>query len=388
MLVEKYARNGITKDCHNVVKNSPFTIHLTSSDRKFDFSNSNFECVLLYDSAEHKPIPFLQKLPLEFCVHRSPTSNTEITLEFRLKVLSSQFENSLFLIKITATNKETQQTASIMSAAIRVVSKPEQIRRKKESLQKAPPELSSTPQQRKRKREDEESETSTFIVTQQIFELLQAIKHGQEEQHKMFQKMFLNSSSNSYNHEHNHSHTPPPLHDDYHLFTDSPNPSSPSSLSDTESPKLTQSSLSSTLSFEETFALLIREYTALDPHCRIHKLRRLLLSHSSSLNFTQNVSHFAQVLNELLQCSSPFCTPSSSLPLSHYNSEQRQQQQQEEPEKVLCLTPHMTSKVCTCAHCPYQEELHRLDEFCSDFLTAETQHQQEDLVTLSNEYTD
>lgn len=85
MLVEKYSRNGITKDCHNVVKNSPFTIHLTSSDRKFDFSNANFECTLLYDALEPKLIPYLQKLPIEFCAHRSPTTNAEIALEFRVK---------------------------------------------------------------------------------------------------------------------------------------------------------------------------------------------------------------------------------------------------------------------------------------------------------------
>jgi hypothetical protein len=364
--------------------------------------------VLLYDSTELKPIPYLQKLPLEFCVHRSPTSNTEITLEFRLKVLSSQFENSLFLIKITATNKETQQTASTLSAAIRVVSKPEQIRRKKENLQKAPPELSSTPQQRKRKREDnnDESETSsTFVFSQQIIEMLQTIKRTQEEQHEMLQKMFITSSSSSsdfhnrtHHHpdpnldrDHSHSRSSTPLRDD-HLFTDSLNPSSPSSLSDVESPTPTQSSLSSTLSFEETFTLLMREYTTLDPHCRVHKLRRLLLSRSSSPKFNESVSHFVQVLNELLLRSSPCHTSSSSLPLSHFHhqkqQQQQQQQQQEESENVLCLTPSITSSVCTCAHCPYQEELHRFDEFCSDFLTAETQQQHEDLVTLSNEFTD
>lgn len=172
LLEEICSKNGKTEKVHNVVKNMPFTIIVGS--RGVDLTKGNLEARLIYNSADRKDVPFLAKSPLEYFTHFN-ASGDEVTIEFRIKVLSSQLENSTFLIKVSV--KHDGKPVEVLSAPIRSVSKVQQIQRKKDAIQNnVVPTTPSIDQLKKRKRsravvEDEDSSTSSSDVMEMLHQI-------------------------------------------------------------------------------------------------------------------------------------------------------------------------------------------------------------------------
>jgi len=133
LYLEKLVKNGGSKEVHYVVKNTPFMIQYgfkNSGDggNSFNFSKCKVDCSLLYDMNPPKPVDFISKKPMEYVIHPSQ-NGSECSIEFRVKVLTTQLEGSLFLIKTRLTSPDGSVIENI-SRSVKTVSKPEQIRRK------------------------------------------------------------------------------------------------------------------------------------------------------------------------------------------------------------------------------------------------------------------
>jgi hypothetical protein len=142
------AKNGIPRDVHVVVKNTPFNIVLnfgnsvkTPLDR-IDFGRCTVGVDVHYDSEnpnEGKKVNLLNTKPCEFKVHLNEKKVDEATLEIRMKVLTSQHEDMLFRLHISVSDELRKQIYRTTSSAIKVVSKPDQVRRiNGEKLKKKP----------------------------------------------------------------------------------------------------------------------------------------------------------------------------------------------------------------------------------------------------------
>lgn len=303
LLEEICSKNGRTETVHNTVKNMPFTIVVGSPG--VDLTKGNLEARLIYNSADWKEVPFLAKAPLEYFTHFN-ASGDEVTIEFRIKVLSSQLENSTFLIKVSV--KHDAKNAEVVSAPIRSVSKVQQIQRKKDAIQNnVVPTTPSIDQLKKRKRsravaEDEDSSSSST----EVMEMLQQIRETQLLQLEMMER----ASSMT--------HVPliPKLEFDSSMEEDScPSPRTPS--------------------LEDAFRTFIAAYRATSASERPSKLRRLLESSDVSQATSELVVNLGQA--------------GIQVPCSH-NSED-------------------FNTVCNCANCPYKSQLNQLDDFYMTYLT-------------------
>lgn len=205
--------------------------------------------------------------------------------------------------------------------------------------------------------------------------MLQTIKRTQEEQHEILQQICLLSTATAPIDSPSVSSASTPCDG----TTESPRPLPSSSPSEKEiRDEVVPLSFSniSTLSFEAAFIYLVNVFGTLDLNYRVTKIHQLL-SHLPH-DVIQNVTHFTEVLNEVLCATSTHHLSSSSLHVSP-----RQPQQHRQP---LCSDPQeSTMSSCTCVHCPYEERMIQFDECCSDFLTSESLLQS---VAFSNELID
>jgi hypothetical protein len=304
LLEEICSKNGKTEKVHNVVKNMPFTIIVGS--RGVDLAKGNLEARLIYNSADRKEVPFLAKSPLEYFTHFN-ASGDEVTIEFRIKVLSSQLENSTFLIKVSV--KHDSKSVDVCSAPIRSVSKVQQIQRKKDAIQNnVVPTTPSIDQLKKRKRsravaEDEDESSSS---SPEIMEMLQQIRDTQLLQLEMMERASM-------------VQTPliPKLEFNSSMEEDDscPSPRTPS--------------------LEEAFRTFIAAYQATSASERPSKLRRLLESSDVSQATSELVVNLGQA--------------GIQVPCAH-NSED-------------------FNTVCNCANCPFKSQLNQLDDFYMTYLT-------------------
>lgn len=135
---EKYTRNGIISTASVVIKNTPFTIQIgitrnVLNDRVLDFNSLTLDWKLVYDTdGPEKYVDFVRSKPLEVKAHTSDRGDTW-SCEAKIKVLTSQHEDLFFRIKFIAldptTGKEFQPPFSLLSGPIKVISKPEQLKR-------------------------------------------------------------------------------------------------------------------------------------------------------------------------------------------------------------------------------------------------------------------
>jgi len=146
LCTEQIYKNGFQKRVHVVVKNHPFLIQvgmsclLTWEERKIDFNLYPLEASLVYDTDSLKEVNFVKMKPLEFKCHVSENGD-QVTMELRPKVLTSQLEDMLFRVKLYCIDPVTGKSLRgiyIFSEPIKVVSKPEQIKKKKVSKEKIP----------------------------------------------------------------------------------------------------------------------------------------------------------------------------------------------------------------------------------------------------------
>jgi hypothetical protein len=94
---ERVTRNGIQRDIHVVIKNSPFVVQMgVSRNCEIDLNHIAFEAALLYDTDGEKGVDFVKLKPIEYkCVPNE--AGDQVSVELRIKVLTSQHEGILTL---------------------------------------------------------------------------------------------------------------------------------------------------------------------------------------------------------------------------------------------------------------------------------------------------
>jgi hypothetical protein len=140
---ETITTNGKTRPCHVVVKNSPFCVIfgfisangapiVTNQTQPFshDLHNFQLDVKLLYDADGQKEVDFVKNTPLQTKTTLNQ-NGSKLTLEVRIKVLTSHMENSLFRIQVTAIDDSKQSAFSATSDAIKVISKSDQVKKTK-----------------------------------------------------------------------------------------------------------------------------------------------------------------------------------------------------------------------------------------------------------------
>jgi len=168
---------------HVVVKNSPFTLQIAwnhdipSQDTMIDLTRCTFDAILLYDTginevpygnsvvppvpipslvpshvpapipnhgianASEKQVDYVKVKPIEFKVstltsrnHKTMTTDNLLNFELRIKVLTSQHENSFFRVKIVVLDPSSglplHPSLFVLSEPIKVISKLEQMKKK------------------------------------------------------------------------------------------------------------------------------------------------------------------------------------------------------------------------------------------------------------------
>lgn len=139
MATEKFAADGIQKNVHIVVKNTPFLLDVSLSGNKHkgkfvDFNQAVVEATLTYDCEDNKTVDFVRVKPLEY--KSTVNDRADVTsIELKIKVLSSQLEDSLFRIRLALKDLQTKAEISgviAYSQPIKVVSKPEQVRKRQQ----------------------------------------------------------------------------------------------------------------------------------------------------------------------------------------------------------------------------------------------------------------
>ena len=181
LVLEKIGKNGEHKCVHVVVKNTPFQIDLAFGNvgpadaNAFNFTRINVEAMLVYDCPEQKQVDFVRHTPIEYKAHIDETG-TKLSVEMRIKVLTSQLEDMLFRMRLRGIDAVTKQDIPGLYAVtepIKVVSKQDQvkrIRRQQEAAksgEKAVPTISKLSAGRKRTANDRLEETLARIEARQ-----------------------------------------------------------------------------------------------------------------------------------------------------------------------------------------------------------------------------
>eukprot|EP01114_Cavostelium_apophysatum_P005010 TRINITY_DN1553_c0_g1_i1.p1 TRINITY_DN1553_c0_g1~~TRINITY_DN1553_c0_g1_i1.p1 ORF type:complete len:354 (+),score=87.13 TRINITY_DN1553_c0_g1_i1:360-1421(+) len=141
-------KHGTPKTIHTVVKNSPFTLTfgflgnqptnssiLTSTT--LNLHSCHLDVKLLYDGDLEKEVDFVKAIPLQHKITLNQMG-TKLTLEARIKVLTSHMENSLFRVGLFGYDlqKKTQLLFTVYSDAVKVISKSDQVKKKKKNSKK------------------------------------------------------------------------------------------------------------------------------------------------------------------------------------------------------------------------------------------------------------
>eukprot|EP01113_Clastostelium_recurvatum_P015557 TRINITY_DN1869_c0_g1_i3.p1 TRINITY_DN1869_c0_g1~~TRINITY_DN1869_c0_g1_i3.p1 ORF type:complete len:461 (-),score=142.85 TRINITY_DN1869_c0_g1_i3:59-1441(-) len=140
LVEEKFSKNGIQKNVHVVVKNNPFLLTLALLDKSLNFQQLTTEVQLVYDCPSLKEVDFVKLKPLEWKT-RPNEEGDQLTVELRIKVLTSQLEDMFFRVKVKVVDPRTRKEfphLSVLTHPIRVVSKPDQVRKKIKKRKRAP----------------------------------------------------------------------------------------------------------------------------------------------------------------------------------------------------------------------------------------------------------
>jgi len=169
---EIICKNGFQKTVHIVVKNSPFHFQLglaNSNTCKIDFSQVAFDAHLIYDCEGDKEVDFVKVKPMEF--KSTPSENGKILeTELRIKVLTSQHEDMLFKVRIVGSNPITREEIpgmSIISQPIKVISKPEQLKKKQSNKKRNVTDLMADTINRIEKKQEEQKKLIEKLIEQQ-----------------------------------------------------------------------------------------------------------------------------------------------------------------------------------------------------------------------------
>jgi hypothetical protein len=335
LAIEHIYKNGIQKRVHVVVKNHPFGVQVGLATNMWegqhiDFNLFQIEARLVYDTDTLKEVSFVKMKPLDFkCTVNSLAD--QVNVEVRPKVLTSQLEDMLFRVKIVAVDYQTKQVVPnlyVYTESIKVVSKPEQVCRdnvksvdKLKVKKKKVPSKPKLPPKKEEKPDDVNEMLSSHLShieascdsNQTLLILLaDSINHGQS-----VRDSIMNS-------------TPSGTRSSFLLIIITGNIKQEG-----------QSSTTSQTPFEKAFANFLESYDSLDQFEKPSKIRKL----------TKSFPHESNTLTEMLDT---FTVIRNS----------------PEPEKKKFFNLGGSDKSCNCNHCPFRQELTRIDEFYNNFLIA------------------
>ncbi|KAF2077098.1 hypothetical protein CYY_001607 [Polysphondylium violaceum] len=96
--------HSFVKQVHVVVKNTPFGVTLKTNDlSKLNFHNYVVKATLLYDSDPPKHVDFIHNEPLQY-VATVNDDGSEVTVDVKVGILSSQHQGSMFLVVLHITH--------------------------------------------------------------------------------------------------------------------------------------------------------------------------------------------------------------------------------------------------------------------------------------------
>jgi len=311
---------------HVVVKNSPFVISLGISNNSsirpdmfgkymtnsgIDMGKLTFDCKLLYDTeGPETEVDFISNKPFMFKVNVLE-GGQQVDIEVRLKVLSSQHEDMFFRVKFVALDPITKQEVApslvVLSAPIKVISKPEQLKKRRPSKKRT--------------------------LNDALIESLNRIERRQNEHQRLIDKLtdgeFDDGSSPApvaYPTQYpptQQAQQQPPIPQQQ-----SSNDSNDSSDTNTEN---------APVDFESALGNLLQKYTSLPEQERPKKIQKLL--HRANIS-RENLSE----MNDLFQ------------------AEGMQQAIGREVDRA----EHTEGKQCLCPSCPHKMELERIELFYKD----------------------
>lgn len=243
---EVLSKNGIQRTVYIVVKNSPFNFQLgaTTSSGKVDFHQIAFEVHLLYDCEGDKEVDFIKQKPIEYKCTPNEIGD-RLDVEMRIKVLTSQHEDMLFKIRVQGYNPLTKEEIPgmhIISAPIKVISKPEQIKKRQPSKKRT--------------------------LTDMLVETVSRIEAKQEEQQKLISKLLQQQNETTTVLDKKQKNTEPIMWEQENISE--------------------QEQSSKDVPFEEAFSNLINAYNAMTAEEKPETIRKLI--RNSSTRDTERLS--------------------------------------------------------------------------------------------------
>jgi len=319
---EIISKNGIQKTVHTVVKNSPFhfTLGITGSG---DFNRIAFDAFLVYDEG-NKEVDYVKVKPIDF--KANPLEDgSQLECEARIKVLTSHHEDLLFKLRIQGFSPSTKEEISgtmIYTFPIKVISKPEQ-------LKKRPPSKKRT-------------------LTDMLVETITRIEKKQEEQQALIERVLNQQLVSSVS-------NPPPApavvdqsskkfkHDMFwEALTDNDSKNSKENSKEKEKDK-------DALDFEHAFVGMLKSYTGMTQEEKPETIRKIIRNSSS---------RETERLSELLDL---FWTEGLLKERSFGRNVNAN-------SNVIVSGNSMENEGCSCSDCPHKVELERIDDFYKEFL--------------------
>lgn len=188
---EKFAKNGVQKNVHVVVKNTPFHITVGFANlmphADLNFNIVTAEVLLMYDCDGDRFVDFIKDKPLEYKGSMSDAGD-KMTMEIRLKKLSSHLEDMFFKIRIKGVDSRTHEDIpylSVTSQPIKVVSKPEQVARIKQKQNGE--KVVKKPRTKKRS------------LNEMMLESMEKLQKQQEEHKSLLEEILRNKSETNNN---------------------------------------------------------------------------------------------------------------------------------------------------------------------------------------------
>jgi len=316
---EKFTRNGIVRTVYVAIKNTPFQLSLSLTNNLIfnqlvDLNHFTLDVRLIYetDSSSEKEVDFVKAKPVEFKQTNNDRADQTV-LEARIKVLTSHHEDMFFRAKIVALDPKTGRefTPSIYcySEPLKVISKPEQIKKKKPNKKRTLTDMLVETVTRIERQQTDQQKLIEKLLTQQQAAVNASFQFQSQERVKPI------SSGNEINF--NWEAVPP----------QQPAPKEPSTDTIND--------------FESAFATFISSYNALSNEEKPEKIRKII--RTSSTRDTERLSEMIDL----------------------FTSEGLQQDIGSE------VRPHSFSTYsCSCASCPHKQELVRIDDFYKDFLSS------------------
>jgi len=227
---------------------------------RLDFNRFPLEARLVYDCDNFKEVGFVKLKPLEFKCHVNERGD-QATVELRPKVLTSQLEDMLFRVKLVAVDSITKQVIQslfVLSESIKVVSKPEQVKKKKAATKTKKPVA-------------EEKEVTKKQITEVLGDYLERIESTCT-QHQTLLSLLLEASTKT--------------QQAIDITLEAIEVPQSKKQKKPQTPELTP--------FEQAFYAFVESYDKLDPEEKPNKIRKVMKNTSTrdTESFTEMVETF------------------------------------------------------------------------------------------------